>query len=113
MLFLQKFIKYHMLPKPIYSAALNNKRYTTAEGHFLDVRIKGEKEILVNDASVTDVDISGSNGVIHAIGKVLMPVSGAIFFFFSLVVVFSPQSICDELLNLQPYCLTTLRPTRI
>ena len=65
-----------MLPKPIYSAALDNGRYTTVEGHFVDVKLDGEGEITVNDAMVTDADISANNGIIHTINKVLMPVSG-------------------------------------
>ena len=67
-----------MLPKPIYSTALENGRFTTVEGHFVDVRLKEEGEVKVNDASVTDADISGNNGVIHTISKVLMPVSGEV-----------------------------------
>lgn len=65
-----------MLPKPIYSAALDNGRFTTVEGHFVDISVEGEGEVTVNDASVTDADISANNGIIHTINKVLMPVSG-------------------------------------
>ena len=65
-----------MLPKPIYTAALDNGRFTTVEGHFVDIKLKGEVEVTVNDASVTDADISANNGIIHTINKVLMPVSG-------------------------------------
>ena len=65
-----------MLPKPIYTAALDNGRYTTVEGHFVDVKLGGEGEIEVNDAMVTDADVSANDGIIHTINKVLMPVSG-------------------------------------
>lgn len=65
-----------MLPKPIYTAALDNGRYTTVEGHFVDVKLGGEGEIEVNDAMVTDADVSANNGIIHTINKVLMPISG-------------------------------------
>ena len=65
-----------MLPKPIYTAALENGRYTTVEGHFVDVKLGGEGEIEVNDAKVTNADVSANNGIIHIIDKVLMPVSG-------------------------------------
>lgn len=71
-----------MLFKLIYLVVLDNKWYIIVEGYFLDVRIKGEKEILVNDVFVIDVDISGNNGVIYVIGKVFMFVFGVIFFFF-------------------------------
>ena len=75
---LQRFVKYHMLPKPLYSAAMDNGRFTTVEGHFIDLKVNGEGDVSVNDASVTDTDITGSNGIVHAINKVLMPVSGNI-----------------------------------
>ena len=65
-----------MLPKPIYTAAMDNGRYTTVEGHFVDVKLGGEEEVEVNDAMVTDADVSADNGIIHTINKVLMPVSG-------------------------------------
>lgn len=71
----ERFVKYHMLPKPLYSAAMDNGRFNTVEGHFVDVKVDGEGEIIVNDASMTDTDISGTNGVVHTINKVLMPVS--------------------------------------
>lgn len=67
-----------MLPKPVYTAALNNGRFTTAEGHFVDVKVGEEGDVTVNDASVMDADISANNGIIHTINKVLMPVSGKI-----------------------------------
>jgi len=71
----ERFVKYHMLPKPLYSAAMDNGRFTTVEGHFIDLKVNGEGDVSVNDASVTDTDITGSNGIVHAINKVLMPVS--------------------------------------
>lgn len=73
---LQRFVKYHMLPRPIYTAALNNGRFTTVEGHFVDIKVREEGEVTVNDASVTDADMSANNGIIHTINRVLMPVSG-------------------------------------
>ena len=81
---LQKFVKYHMLPKPIYTAALDNGRYTTVEGHFVDIKLGGEGEIEVNDAMVTSADVSANNGIIHTINKVLMPISGKKIFSESL-----------------------------
>lgn len=76
--FIQRFAKYHMLPKPLYTSAMDNGRYVTVEGHFVDIKTGGEEEVTVNDATVTDADISGSNGVLHVIDKVLMPVSGTL-----------------------------------
>ena len=65
-----------MLPKPTYTAALDNGRYTTVEGHFVDVKLSGEGQMEVNDAKVANADVSANNGIIHTIDKVLMPVSG-------------------------------------
>ena len=76
--FIQRFVKYHMLPKPLYTSAMDNRRFVTVEGHFVDIKTGGEEEVTVNDATVTDADISGTNGVLHVIDKVLMPVSGTL-----------------------------------
>ena len=67
-----------MLPKPLYISAMDNGRFVTVEGHFVDIKTGGEEEVAVNDATVTDADISGTNGVLHVIDKVLMPVSGTL-----------------------------------
>ena len=65
-----------MLPKPLYAAAMDNGRFTTVEGHFIDIKVTGNGEVTVNNARVTDTDVTGSNGIVHTISKVLMPVSG-------------------------------------
>lgn len=71
----ERFVKYHMLPKPLYSAAMDNGRFTTVEGHIIDVKVNGDGNITVNDAQVTNSDVTGTNGIVHTINKVLMPVS--------------------------------------
>ncbi|XP_068682404.1 transforming growth factor-beta-induced protein ig-h3-like [Montipora foliosa] len=70
----ERFVKYHMLPKPLYSAAMDNARFVTVEGNFVDVKLNGGG-VTVNDATVTDTDVTASNGIVHTINKVLMPVS--------------------------------------
>ena len=67
-----------MLPKPLYTSAMDNGRFVTVEGHFVDIKTGGEEEVTINDGTVTDADISGTNGVLHVIDKVLMPVSGTL-----------------------------------
>ncbi|NJM21544.1 MAG: fasciclin domain-containing protein [Richelia sp. RM2_1_2] len=38
------------------------------------IRVGGNREwVIVNDASVTDANIAASNGVIHAVNRVLLP----------------------------------------
>ena len=70
-----------MLPKPLYSAAMDNARFATVEGNFVDVKLNGGGGVTVNDATVTDTDVTASNGIVHTINKVLMPVSGKAILF--------------------------------
>ena len=66
-----------MLPKPLYSGAMKNGRFPTVEGQFVDIINSNEGEgMKVNDARVTDPDVTANNGIVHTIDRVLMPVSG-------------------------------------
>ena len=47
----------------------------TVNGQPLDITIKDDGTVLVNDAKVVMADIETSNGVIHVIDKVLVPPS--------------------------------------
>lgn len=72
----ERFVKYHMLPKPLYSGAMKNGRFPTVEGQFVDIINSNEGEgMRVNDARVTDPDVTANNGIVHTIDRVLMPVS--------------------------------------
>ena len=51
------------------------KSAKTVSGKSLRIMVGGNS-VKVNDASVTTVDISASNGVIHVIDKVLLPPKG-------------------------------------
>lgn len=70
-----EFLEYHTLVKygRLNSETLagQSRRLTTLEGNYLVV--DGESGLKVNDAKITYPDISASNGVIHAIDKVLLP----------------------------------------
>ena len=50
----------------------DGQELTTVEGNKLKVTVK-DGEVMVGDAKVTMADIEASNGVIHAIDKVLLP----------------------------------------
>ena len=70
-----------MLPKPLYSGAMKNGRFPTVEGQFVDIINSNEgKGMKVNDARVTDPDVTANNGIVHTIDRVLMPVSGKLQF---------------------------------
>ena len=80
--FLKRFLKNHILTKPLYSSVLSGNRLSTLEGHFCDFRIQSGKSLLVNDANVTKADVTATDGVVHIIDKVLMPLSGQLTFSF-------------------------------
>jgi transforming growth factor-beta-induced protein len=68
-------LKYHVVPAVAYSTQLSNgQSIKTAQGENVTVTLAGN-EVLVNDARVQPKDILASNGVIHAINKVLIPPS--------------------------------------
>ena len=73
----QRLVRYHVVEKPLYSGVLSDGRVSTKEGMHLDVRIQpGTKAVLINDAKVTEADVSTTDGLVHVIDKVLMPLSG-------------------------------------
>jgi uncharacterized surface protein with fasciclin (FAS1) repeats len=71
---LQAILKYHVIPARIESSALAGKKMTspaTLQGAALPV--DGTMGVKVGDATVVAADVPASNGVIHAIDKVLLP----------------------------------------
>jgi uncharacterized surface protein with fasciclin (FAS1) repeats len=70
---LKKVLLYHVLPGKVpASKVLKTKSATTAEGSKVTFSVKG-KNAFVNDAKITQTDIRASNGIIHAINRVLLP----------------------------------------
>lgn len=51
---------------------VNLKSATTLQGSSLPIRVSGET-VYIDGAKVTQADVTASNGVIHAIDKVLVP----------------------------------------
>jgi uncharacterized surface protein with fasciclin (FAS1) repeats len=69
---LQKVLSYHVLPSRVTSAEIQPGKVNTVEGQAVTITSSGGS-VTVNDATVSQPDISASNGVIHGINKVLLP----------------------------------------
>ena len=75
---LKNILLYHTIPSKILAAdvpAGPNAKVVTSSGDSVFVT-KNAQGVYVNGVPVTQADISASNGVIHAIGGVLMPPTG-------------------------------------
>ena len=70
---LRKVLLYHVLPGKVPAAkVLKTKSAKTAEGSKVTFSVRG-KAAFVNDAKITKTDIRCSNGIVHAINRVLLP----------------------------------------
>lgn len=73
---LRAILLYHVVPGKITAAeAMKLVNARTVDGAELEISHMNGK-VMIDDASVTQADIMASNGVIHAINKVLMPPQG-------------------------------------
>lgn len=70
---LTEILTYHVVPDEVTSDELETGVVDTLNGG-LAVRVD-PGQVIVNDASVINPDIDASNGVIHAINRVLIPTS--------------------------------------
>lgn len=71
---LRRILQYHVVPGEITSSQLQAGEVNTVEGEPLNVQIDATaNQVRVNDATVTQPDIQASNGVIHAIDRVILP----------------------------------------
>ena len=68
---LEEILTYHVVPGEVMSDDLETGGVETLNGG-LAVRVEPDR-VIVNDASVVNADIPASNGVIHAINRVLIP----------------------------------------
>ena len=62
---------YHVIGSEVLSASLANGPVTTLNGQ--DVIVDLTSGVMINDANVTNQDITSSNGVVHVIDGVLLP----------------------------------------
>ncbi|MCX7592268.1 MAG: fasciclin domain-containing protein [Fischerella sp.] len=70
---LVKILTYHVVPGQVLSSDLKSGEVKSVEGGSISVKVDGPNNVMVNDAKVTQPDIKGSNGVIHAIDNVILP----------------------------------------
>ena len=68
---LAQILTYHVVPGKLTSGDLVSGSVTTVEGSAVTVAI--EEMVKVNNATVIRPDIPASNGIIHAIDRVIMP----------------------------------------
>ena len=70
---LTKILTYHVVAGAVKAADLKDgQKVKTLQGEELTVSIK-EGKVMINGATVTAADLTGSNGVVHVIDAVLMP----------------------------------------
>jgi uncharacterized surface protein with fasciclin (FAS1) repeats len=67
-----KLLTYHVVSGEVLSKALKAGSKVTVEGNPLTVKLNG-KQVMINNAKVVQSDVTASNGVIHAIDKVIVP----------------------------------------
>lgn len=71
---LSEILLYHVLAAEVGSAALQpTQTVETASGEEIFITVQGGNVLVNGSAAVVDADILASNGVIHAIGNVLIP----------------------------------------
>ncbi|BDI14815.1 hypothetical protein ANSO36C_06170 [Nostoc cf. commune SO-36] len=70
---LLKILTYHVVSGRVLSTDLKSGEVKSLEGGTINVKVDPATGVTVNDAKVTQADITGSNGVIHAIDQVILP----------------------------------------
>jgi uncharacterized surface protein with fasciclin (FAS1) repeats len=70
---LVKILTYHVVSGKVLSSDLKSGEVKSVEGGAINVKVDPTNGVTVNDAKVTQADIKGSNGVIHAIDQVILP----------------------------------------
>ena len=68
-----KILTYHVVPGKVLSSDLKSGEVKSLEGGTINVKVDPAIGVTVNDAKVTQADITGTNGVIHAIDQVILP----------------------------------------
>ena len=68
-----KILTYHVVPGKVLSTDLKSGEVKSLEGGAINVKVDSATGVTVNDAKVTQADITGTNGVIHAIDQVILP----------------------------------------
>ncbi|MCE2880956.1 MAG: fasciclin domain-containing protein [Planctomycetaceae bacterium] len=75
---LAAILTYHVVPGSVKAAdVVKLKNAGTVNGQRVDIKVDGKK-VTVDGATVTATDIACSNGVIHVIDTVILPVDGTV-----------------------------------
>ncbi len=69
---LVKILTYHVIPGKVSSSKLKSGEVTTLQGSPVTVKV-GNDGVMVGNANVSQTNIEATNGIIHAIDKVIMP----------------------------------------
>ena len=73
---LAQVLLYHLIPGTVMAADIvDGMEAETAQGDTVTLSVGDDGAVLINDATVTETDISAYNGVIHVIDQVLMPLA--------------------------------------
>ncbi|BAY07574.1 fasciclin domain-containing protein [Calothrix sp. NIES-2098] len=70
---LVKILTYHVVPGKVLASDLKSGEVKSVEGGAINIKVDPGAGVKVNEANVTQTDITGSNGVIHAIDQVILP----------------------------------------
>jgi len=75
---LQDILTYHVLPAEVLSGDISSGTQTTVNGATIEITVDGEGNVTLtdqtgNEVNVIQVDLQGTNGVVHLIDGVLMP----------------------------------------
>ncbi|WP_375513008.1 fasciclin domain-containing protein [uncultured Nostoc sp.] len=68
-----KILNYHVVSGKILSTDLKSGEVKSLEGGAINVKVDPTTGVTVNEAKVTQADITATNGVIHAIDQVILP----------------------------------------
>lgn len=71
---LAEVLKYHLIPGEVTASEMTTGTVDTLNGG-IAVRVTENNDIIVNNGSIVNANITASNGVIHSINQVLMPQS--------------------------------------
>lgn len=69
---LKQVLAYHLVPGDITSASIVPGEVATVEGQPVTIA-KTDEQVTVDNARVTQPDLTASNGVVHAVDEVLIP----------------------------------------
>jgi len=71
---LRRVLSYHVIPGEVTSTQLTPGEVNTVEGQPVTVEVdQATQAVRVNDATVVQPNIQASNGVLHAVDRVLLP----------------------------------------